>query len=209
MNTLQELIYEKLPKSNLSGLDSLDRPEFIDTELRGLNSGLKSHFGFCVFFSLVATANLFINLTHRNTENEWIYISSFIFIWFLCLFFFHTWFNKRKKVALLRLLKESEGSHEDLESWYKKEKDILQMKVLTKNTAKASYQKLGSALGQKRIFFLTQMIVFFLLLERATTEGLFFAVISLIMMLVVTLSLFDFKYTQYILTLKAMRDSPR
>lgn len=188
----------------------MDQPEFIDTEIRALKKGLKSHFGFCIFFSLIAGANLFTDLTYNSDSNDWIYIISSLSIWFLCLFFFHNWFNKRKKVALLRLLKESQYGNEDLESWYEKEKDILQMKVLTKNTAKASYQALGSTVSQKRIFFIAQMIVFFLFIQRAAVSSdVLFSVISLVMMLVVTISLIDFKYTQYILTLKALRDSPR
>ena len=199
-----------LPKINESGLESLEHPQFVQTEIDTLKKGLKGHLNITLFFFFLNSIYFVVQLRSYET-NQTGYLSIFIrtIIWGLCLIFLQSWFNRKKNLAIITLIKESMSQESiNIFVWFKRFKNPLKFKWWGLNSLEnKTLKKLEKQTNNKLLFFGSQTLVFLLFVIGAVEGSSILTYASPVMMLGSTFAFIDWKLTHYYKELSKVKDS--
>ncbi|KYG75713.1 hypothetical protein [Roseivirga spongicola] len=197
MTELQNKILEELGKTTQSGVEDLRHSEFVETEIRSVQNGLKTNFYLTLFFIITFIFKVFDQLLPSG-ELGIISIFFLLISWSVCLLFFYNWVTKKKRLALLRLLRCSFNQSIDFDSWLVECKNQFWgwlWKLTVANSKVLS--DLERKRQNKRLFFFTNIALVLTFLTSAYLGNTIMVFATPIIMLLSALTFLDWQIHSY------------
>lgn len=210
MTELQSKILEELGPTTQSGVKDLSEAQFVKTEIDAIKRSLKPHLYSTIFFTFVFSFQLLATLIERPEAINLIRIVFSFLGWAACLYFFNSWVNKKKSLALLELLSSSYTGEIDLNEWLSKNKKpftgIFSTLFISKSKSLNEMERLRQS---KYIFFITQAAMLIAFTAMAIDGNNVMAYTSPIFMLLTPLVFIDWKVHSYFYSLQVFSNYER
>lgn len=210
MTELQHKILEELGTHTQSGVEDLSKPQFVKTEMDAIERSLKPHLYFTIFFTLTFSFQLLTSLIVRPEEISLIRITFSFLGWAACLYFFQSWIKKKKRLALLELLKSSYSDEIDLDNWLSKNKKpfsgIFSTLFISKSKSLNQIERLRQS---KYMFFITQVAMLIAFTAMAFNGNGIMAYTAPVFMLLTPLVFIDWKVHSYFYSLQVFNNYER
>jgi len=202
MTELQNRILEELGSTTQSGVYDLSEPEFVKTEMDAVQRNLKPHLYSTIFFTIVFSFQLLSGLLESPEVTSRFQIIISFLGWGACLYFFHTWIKKKKRLALLELLYTTYSNQPDLDHWLNKNKKPLSGIFSTMFISKSKRLNDIERLRQSKfMFFITQAAMLVAFTFLAINGSHVMAYTSPVFMLLTVLVFLDWKVQSFIYSL--------
>ncbi|NVJ48055.1 MAG: hypothetical protein HWE07_13045 [Cytophagia bacterium] len=210
MTELQSKILEGLGSTTQSGVKDLSEAQFVKTEIDAIERSLKPHLYSTIFFTLAFSFQLFASLIERPEEISLIRITFSFLGWAACLYFFQSWIKKKKRLALLELLKSCYSDEIDLDNWLSKNKKpfsgIFSTLFISKSKSLNEIERLRQS---KYMFFITQAAMLIAFTAMAFDGNSIMAYASPVFMLLTPLVFIDWKVHSYFYSLQVFSNYER
>lgn len=161
MTELQQKILANLGSNTNSGVQDLSETAFIETEIRSLENGLRFHLYGTLLYAFIFIFQIFIAIKNWP-EKGIIYLIIYLAFWLISLYFLNTWFNKKQRIKLLKLLLSTHYEQVNLENWVESNRQIMKGWFWNWNSPKSkNLEGLGENRHSKLMFFITQLVLVF------------------------------------------------
>ena len=168
-----------------------------------IERSLKPHLYFTIFFTLTFSFQLLTSLIVRPEEISLIRITFSYLGQAACLYFFQQCIKKKKRLALLELLKSSYSDEIDLDNWLSKNKKpfsgIFSTLFISKSKSLNQIERLRQS---KYMFFITQVAMLISFTAMAFNGNGIMAYTAPVFMLLTPLVFIDWKVHSYFYSLQ-------
>lgn len=210
MTELQSKILEELGATTQSGVKDLSEPQFVKTEMDAVERNLKPHLYSTIYFTFVFSFQLFSGLLESPDGIIEFQIIFSLLGWGACLYFFHTWIKKKKRLALLELLQSCYAREIDLDNWLVKNRRPFSGLFSTLFVSKSKNLNDMERLRQsKYMFFITQAAMLLAFTFMAVNGNTVMVYTSPVLMLLTALVFIDWKVQSYFYSLSVFSNYER
>lgn len=202
MTELQQKILANLGSNTNSGVKDLSETAFIETEIRSLENGLRFHLYGTLLYAFIFIFQIFIAIKNLP-EKGIIYLIIYLAFWLISLYFLNTWFNKKQRIKLLKLLLSTHYEQVNLENWVESNRQIMKGWFWNWNSPKSkNLEGLGENSHSKLMFFITQLVLVFTFTYMAADNKGPMVYGATLCMVNTTLTFLDWKLHTYLFLIK-------